>query len=242
VVEMFRRLIVILSAAVACLLPASESVSATAAIAGDADTYDATIGRRADVPARALDLDSAFARGAREGVASTTTVDAAPFTYDVPTISRVGDHEFDDASASAARLRDVREGSASLSVEARGTSTTPSAQGVATEAAPQLVYRGGSRTADNMTPRPGIDDTGLSTFDTPGAAAPNGGKVQVIDTSKLKCTVACPDSPPPGHVSVRPPDVAEIPGWAGTRGTGQVSPYTQDILDAVVDEIRLPRP
>jgi RHS repeat-associated protein len=112
----------------------------------------------------------------------------------------------------------------------------------AAEAAPQLVYRGGSRTADNMTPRPGIDDTGLSTFDTPGAAAPNGGKVQVIDTSKLKCTVACPDSPPPGHVSVRPPDVAEIPGWAGTRGTGQVSPYTQDILDAVVDEIRLPRP
>lgn len=132
---MFRRLIVILSAAVACLLPASESVSATAAIAGDADTYDVTIGQRADVPARALDLDSAFARGAREGVASTTTVDAAPFTYDVPTISRVGDREFDDASASAARLRDVREGSASLSVEARGTSTTPSAQGVATNLA-----------------------------------------------------------------------------------------------------------
>jgi RHS repeat-associated protein len=111
----------------------------------------------------------------------------------------------------------------------------------ATKSGSTLVYRGGSRTPDNLTPRPGIDDTGLSTYDTPGAAAPNGGKVQVIDTSRLKCTIACPDAPPPGHVSIRPPDAAEIPGWAGTRGTGQVSPFTQDIMDAVIDEIRLPR-
>ena len=103
------------------------------------------------------------------------------------------------------------------------------------------MYRGGSRSADNLTPRPGVDDTGLSTFDTPAAAAPNGGKVQVIDTTKLKCTVACPDAPPRGHVSIRPPDAAEIPGWAGMRGTGQISSYTQDIMDAIVDEIRLLR-
>jgi hypothetical protein len=111
----------------------------------------------------------------------------------------------------------------------------------AAEPASHLVYRGGSRSADNLTPRPGIDSTGRSTFDTPGAAAPKGGKVQVIDTSKLKCTIACPDAPPPGHVSIRPLDPADIPGWAGTRGTGDISPYTQDIWDAIVDEIRLPR-
>jgi hypothetical protein len=175
-------------------------------------------------------------------VPSASVLNAAAFTYDVPAIARVDVQAFGHAKASPTQLSDLREAFASPSDEARGTSPTSALAVVATEAAPQLVYRGGSRTADNMTPRPGIDDTGLSTFDTPGAAAPNGGKVQVIDTSKLKCTVACPDSPPPGHVSVRPPDVAEIPGWAGTRGTGQVSPYTQDILDAVVDEIRLPRP
>ena len=119
--------------------------------------------------------------------------------------------------------------------------STTSRRFVATEAAPQYVYREGSRSADNLTPRPGVDDTGLSTFDTPAAAAPNGGKVQVIDTTKLKCTVACPDAPPRGHVSIRPPDAAEIPGWAGMRGTGQISSYTQDIMDAIVDEIRLLR-
>lgn len=48
--------------------------------------------------------------------------------------------------------------------------------GVAAESAPQLVYRGGSRTAQNMTPRPGKDHTGLSTFDNPAAAPPNGGR------------------------------------------------------------------
>jgi hypothetical protein len=173
---------------------------------------------------------------------STTTASASAFTYDAPAVARADVHEFGRTDARTAQVTSVWERSASPPMEARGTVTTLVTLSNATEAAPQLVYRGGSRTADNMTPRPGIDDTGLSTFDTPGAAAPNGGKVQVIDTSKLKCTVACPDSPPPGHVSVRPPDVAEIPGWAGTRGTGQVSPYTQDILDAVVDEIRLPRP
>lgn len=107
---------------------------------------------------------------------------------------------------------------------------------------PSLVYRGGSGTADNMTPRPGIDHTGLSTFDSPAAAAPKGGKVQVIDTSKLKCVVACPDAPPPGHVSLQSADLSEIPGWAATRGTGQVHTYTQDIMDAIVGEIRVPKP
>jgi hypothetical protein len=52
------------------------------------------------------------------------------------------------------------------------------------ETAPQLVYRGGSAKPDNLTPRPGIDKTGLSTFDTCEAATPPGGKAQVIDISQ----------------------------------------------------------
>jgi RHS repeat-associated protein len=110
------------------------------------------------------------------------------------------------------------------------------------EVAPRFVYRGGSARPDNLTPRPGKDHTGLSTYDNAAAAAPTGGKVQVIDTTKLKCVIACPDAPPPGHVSLRPPDPSEIPAWAATRQTGQVHRYTQDIMDAIVGQIRLPRP
>lgn len=107
---------------------------------------------------------------------------------------------------------------------------------------PALVYRGGSAEAKNLTPRPGLDPTGLSTYDNPAAAAPNGGKVQIINTSRLKCVIACPDAPPPGHVSLQPPDLAEIPGWAATRGTEEISLYTQDIMDAIIGITRVPRP
>ena len=105
-----------------------------------------------------------------------------------------------------------------------------------------LVYRGGSRTPSNMTPRPGVDNTGLSVFDNAAAAAPNGGKVQVIDTSRLRCAVACPDAPPAGHISIQPAELQDLTGWAATRGTDEVHALTQDILDAIVDEIRIPRP
>jgi hypothetical protein len=115
-------------------------------------------------------------------------------------------------------------------------------EAAAEEDIPALVYRGGSAEAKNLTPRPGLDPTGLSTYDNPAAAAQNGGKVQIIDTSRLKCVVVCPDAPPPGHVSLQPPDLAEIPAWAATRGTEVISPYTQDIMDAIIGIIRVPRP
>ena len=92
-----------------------------------------------------------------------------------------------------------------------------------------------------MTPRPGIDGTGLSTFDNAAAAAPNGGKVQVIDTSRLRCTVPCPHAPPPGHVSIRPRGGGSIDDWAATRGGPEISLYALEILDAIVDEIRVPK-
>ena len=104
---------------------------------------------------------------------------------------------------------------------------------------PSLIYRGGSDTPSNLTPRPGIDDTGLSAFDTPQAAAPNGGKVQVIDTTKLQLTQAIPDAPPAGHVSVIPADGGSIAEWAATRGGDVVSPYTADIINAIVGTVRV---
>ncbi len=110
------------------------------------------------------------------------------------------------------------------------------------ETAPLLVYRGGSAKPDNLTPRPGIDRTGLSTFDNLEAATPPSGKAQVIDIRKLKPPlVAKPDAPPPGHVSIGPLDPVLIDEWAATRGTGQTHPLTQAIMDAVVDVMRRPK-
>ncbi len=63
----------------------------------------------------------------------TTTASAASFTYDAPTIARVEVHEF-DAPANPGRFSDARAGSASPSVEGRGTFTTHGLAVVATEA------------------------------------------------------------------------------------------------------------
>jgi hypothetical protein len=108
---------------------------------------------------------------------------------------------------------------------------------IGSKSAPRYVYRGGSRTPGNLTPRPGKDLDGLSTFDSPSLAASAGGKVQRIDTARLRLTRAYPDAEPPGHVSIRPLAPADIPAWAATRGTGSIHPYTQDIIDALVDGI-----
>ncbi len=90
-----------------------------------------------------------------------------------------------------------------------------------------------------MTPRPGLDPTGLSTFDNPGAFE-SGTKLQVIDTSGLNLVQAIPDAPPLGHVSLAPADSSLIEPWAATRGTAEVSPFTQDIIDAIINTVRAP--
>ena len=120
--------------------------------------------------------------------------------------------------------------------------TKPADAPTAAADAPLYVYRGGSDTATNLTPRPGKDTEGLSTFDTPEAAAPNGGKVQVIDTSRLNCLTACPDVAPPGHVTITPGSLEEVAEWAATRETDVVHEYTQELIGAIVEEIRLPKP
>ena len=77
-----------------------------------------------------------------------------------------------------------------------------------------------------MTPRPGKDATGLSTFDTLEAATPEGGKTQVIDTTQLTSLEAIYDGYAPGHVSITPGTSQAVEEWAATRGTGNVHPWT----------------
>jgi hypothetical protein len=111
----------------------------------------------------------------------------------------------------------------------------------------KVVYRGGSRTPNNLTPRPGIDKQGLSTFEALEQAVQPGGKAQVIALSRLHPPlVAVPDAPPPGHVSIRPgvaltPEVMRTTAeWASSRGTSVTHQYTQMIMDAIIGEVRRP--
>jgi hypothetical protein len=104
---------------------------------------------------------------------------------------------------------------------------------------PARVYRSGSSTPRNLTPAE-KDQTGLSTFDHLENFKP-GSKVQVIDTSLLRTLLAVPDESPPGHVSIRPPDLSDMSDWIASRETETVHPYTQEVLNAIVDEIRIPK-
>jgi RHS repeat-associated protein len=106
---------------------------------------------------------------------------------------------------------------------------------------PQFVFRGGSASLDNLTPRPVFDASGLSTFDNLAAATPPGGKAQVIDTTKLTSLQAIPDPPPDGHVSITPGTAEGVADWAASRGTGVAHPYTQEVQNAIVDTVRRPK-
>ena len=112
--------------------------------------------------------------------------------------------------------------------------------GASTRAGKNVVYRGGSAKPTNLTPRPGVDATGLSTFDNLGAFKP-GDKVQVIDVDKLKHLTATPDAPPAGHVSIAPRDPSQVADWAATRGTDTVHPYTQELIDALLEPMKIPK-
>jgi hypothetical protein len=124
---------------------------------------------------------------------------------------------------------------------------------VAPPSGPTVVYRGGARTPANLTPRPGVDVEGLSTFKSLEQAARPGGKAQVIDVDRLKPggLSAVPDAPS-GHVSLRPgaeltPEVQQaIRDWAATRlgaladPSAPMHPYTRTIWDAIIDEVKRP--
>jgi hypothetical protein len=105
-----------------------------------------------------------------------------------------------------------------------------------------VVYRGGSDTPTNLTPRPGIDTTGLSTFDNLETAVKPGGKAQVIDVSRLKPPLqAISDPSPPGHVSIAPSNPVLLEEWAATRGTETIHPLTQIVKDAIIGVVWRPR-
>ena len=63
---------------------------------------------------------------------STTTTAASAYGYDAPAVARVDAGPFTPAEASPTQLSGSREESASLSVDARGTSTTRSGSFIAT--------------------------------------------------------------------------------------------------------------
>jgi hypothetical protein len=68
----------------------------------------------------------------------TTTGDAAIYVYDAPVIARVDVPAVGAVGVRPAQLRESQERSASPAPDVRGTSTTPNARSVATEAGEQL--------------------------------------------------------------------------------------------------------
>jgi hypothetical protein len=103
-------------------------------------------------------------------------------------------------------------------------------------------------TSDNFTPRLGKDTSaapgqppGLSAWD----AIPPGKKAQGIETTKLLVPLAAiaddiTQGGNAGHFLIVPTnerrevDVAQLQDWAMSRGTGQIHPLTQILLNAVV--------
>jgi RHS repeat-associated protein len=106
------------------------------------------------------------------------------------------------------------------------------------------IYRSASGTADSLTPRPGIDDLpggGLSFFNSLENPGVQPGKYVSVDVSRLNTLGAFFDNNPPGHVTVRPQTLGQLREWASTRGTGQIHPLTQELLDANLQIGKKPR-
>ena len=96
-----------------------------------------------------------------------------------------------------------------------------------------IVYRMGSATDNNLTPRPGKDtESGLSTsMDKPT------GKCQAIDVSKLEKSGLEAINDHGNHVSIRPindPGFIKLKEWASTRGTDVTHSFTQAVKNAII--------
>jgi RHS repeat-associated protein len=98
-----------------------------------------------------------------------------------------------------------------------------------------LIYRAASGTPASMTPR-AVDGKGLSAADSLTNALP--GKNQVIDTSKFKNLCATCDNRATGHVSITPTDMGQMQDWINSRGSSEVHPLTQELMNSVVDTVR----
>ena len=105
---------------------------------------------------------------------------------------------------------------------------------------PDFLFRSGSASESNMTPRP-VDTTGLSTFDSVNHPFFRpGDRIQMIETDRFKTLTAFQEGQP-GHWSISPPDRADIAGWASTRGSAEVHPLTRELIDSVLKTVKKPR-
>jgi hypothetical protein len=117
----------------------------------------------------------------------------------------------------------------------------------------KIVYRAGSDSDDNLTPRPEQDEKtqpgqspGISVFEKIELAVEPGGKAQGIDIDQLcQPLMAIPDNPDEaggiaGHFSIAPVkldgrvDSELLREWASTRKTGRVHWLTVLLRDAIV--------
>ena len=143
--------------------------------------------------------------------APTTTASAAAYTYDVPTITRVGVPAIGAAEASPPQRSVAQEGFAAPTSEASGSSTTPVAAFLATEAEiPGTIYREGAPSPSNLRVRPGEDALSFrDSLSNPWPLAEGqrpvfrpGEPYFGVETAKLPPGSVVPDGVPPGHVSV----------------------------------------
>lgn len=99
---------------------------------------------------------------------------------------------------------------------------------------PVLIYRSGSATPNNLTPR-ATDVTGLSAFKV---ATGEKQKHQEIDTSKLKLLKAVCDNKDTGHFSIVPCDSAKMAEWIASKGKNEIHPFTQELMDAIIRTVK----
>lgn len=69
---------------------------------------------------------------------------------------------------------------------------------------------------------------------------PSATKVQVIDTGRFDNLQWEIDNPETGHVSIFVDDPALMEQWAATRGTGEIHPLTEEVLNSRVNSFRNP--
>lgn len=106
----------------------------------------------------------------------------------------------------------------------------------------EFIFRKGSDSPMNLTPRPGKDDVengGLSFFDNVEDMMKNtpllkGDKYIQVDPKKLYGLDVIFDNVPPGHVTVRPQTLSALKDWASTRGTQVIHGFTEIVKNAMV--------
>lgn len=105
------------------------------------------------------------------------------------------------------------------------------------------LYRGGSATNSNLTPRPGKDTDGLTAWNSVFSATKPGGKAQVIDPSLFVNlqAVYTPQHGGVGHYSITSGNAATDAQWAATRGGEVPHPLTLELRAAIITEVRLPK-